>query len=155
MIGEHEISNGRTGNIQMLTPQPSAASDEYWTIGDVSRRYDVSLRALRFYEDRGLIKPLRHGTARLYDSACRARVEKILKAKRLGFTLGRIHGLLMRTDEPNSELEQTLAPAEITAQIESLVRQRTELDHAIESLRSAHQRFLAHDDTAAPFARLG
>ncbi|MDB5569989.1 MAG: zntR [Hyphomicrobiales bacterium] len=154
MIGENDISNGRNGNVQMLMA-PAAPADDYWCIGDVSRRYDVSLRTLRFYEDRGLIKPLRHGTARLYDSACRARIEKILKAKRLGFTLGRIHGLLMRLDEPDSELEQTLAPAEITAQIESLERQRTELDHAIESLRSAHQRFLEPVESVLQHARMG
>ena len=58
-----------------------------YTIGDLAREFGVSLRTLRFYEDRGLLKPQRAGASRLYDGAQRARLELILKGKQLGFTL--------------------------------------------------------------------
>jgi DNA-binding transcriptional MerR regulator len=114
----------------------------------MARRYGLSLRALRFYEDRGLIRPLRHGTARLYDARCRGRLEKVLKAKRLGFTLGRIYEMMPRIESNDSEIEQTLAPAEIVAQIASLERQKNELDTAILALRAAHEK-LANGETQA------
>lgn len=143
------------GNTLARATQPHSNESlpgELWTIGDMARRYDLSLRALRFYEDRGLIRPLRHGTARLYDARCRGRLEKVLKAKRLGFTLGRIFEMMPRIESSDSEIEQTLAPAELVAQIASLERQKNELDSAIVALRAAHDKLGA---TEAPAARFG
>ena len=129
------------GNTLTRAIQPhsnESVPGELWTIGDMARRYQLSLRALRFYEDRGLIRPLRHGTARLYDARCRGRLEKVLKAKRLGFTLGRIFEIMPRIEASETEIEQTLAPAELVAQIASLERQKSDLDSAILALRAAH-----------------
>src|SRR5271166_3261323 len=60
----------------------------------MSRLFGVSLRTLRFYEDRGLIKPRREGNARFYRGADRVRREMILKGKKLGFTLTEIQDLI-------------------------------------------------------------
>ena len=60
----------------------------------MSRVFGVSLRTLRFYEDRGLIKPRREGNARYYRGADRIRMEMILKGKKLGFTLTEIQDLI-------------------------------------------------------------
>ena len=57
------------------------------TISQMSRAFGVSLRTLRFYEDRGLIKPRREGNGRYYRGGDRIRMELILKGKKLGFTL--------------------------------------------------------------------
>jgi DNA-binding transcriptional MerR regulator len=64
------------------------------TISQMSRVFGVSLRTLRFYEDRGLIKPRREGNARYYRGADRVRMEMILKGKKLGFTLTEIQDLI-------------------------------------------------------------
>ena len=64
------------------------------TISQMALLYDVSLRILRFYEDRGLIKPIRDGNARLYRAADRKRLEMILRGKKLGFTLSEISDLI-------------------------------------------------------------
>ena len=64
------------------------------TISQMSRVFGVSLRTLRFYEDRGLIKPRREGNARYYRGSDRIRMEMILKGKKLGFTLTEIQDLL-------------------------------------------------------------
>lgn len=122
---------------------PMAAEDgvfpeNYWTIGEMARHYDVSLRTLRFYEDRGLIGPLRHGTTRFYDERCRSRLERIISAKKLGFTLSRIYKMVQAGGD--IEIADTLAPAEIAAQISVLERQKADLDRAIIDLRAAHSR---------------
>jgi DNA-binding transcriptional MerR regulator len=123
--------------------QASVATDhfsrEYWTIGQMARHYEVSLRTLRFYEDRGLISPLRHGATRFYGSECRQKLDRILRAKKLGFTLTRIHKLLQNGGETG--VAETLAPGEIVAQISALERQKADLDQAIVDLRAAHARY--------------
>ena len=78
------------------------AGDRLFTIGDMARAYKVTLRALRFYEDRGLIKPIRHGVSRFYDSAARARFETILRGKQLGFTLTQIFAMLPKDEKPEA-----------------------------------------------------
>lgn len=115
-----------------------AGGENLYTIGDMARRYGVTLRALRFYEDRGLINPYRQGTARYYDAAARARLETILKGKQLGFTLQQIAALL----PPGVESEETpralnLAEEQVLTQIERLERKREELDAALAELREA------------------
>ena len=70
-------------------PEPDSRQEEM-TISQMSRLYGVSLRTLRFYEDRGLIKPRREGNARYYRDGDRARMDMILRGKKLGFTLAEI-----------------------------------------------------------------
>ena len=65
-----------------------------YTIGDLAREFGVTLRTLRFYEDKGLLSPRREGRARIYDSRNRSRLSIILKAKQLGFTLDEIQDLV-------------------------------------------------------------
>src|SRR5271154_1906692 len=72
----------------------SDSAQSEMTISQMSRLFGVSLRTLRFYEDRGLIKPRREGNARFYRGADRVRMEMILKGKKLGFTLTEINALI-------------------------------------------------------------
>ena len=64
------------------------------TIGEMARAYGVTLRTLRFYEDRNLLRPRRAGNARYYGGVDRARLAMILKGKQLGFTLAEIADLI-------------------------------------------------------------
>ncbi len=111
------------------------------TISQMSRAFGVSLRTLRFYEDRGLIKPRREGNARYYRGTDRVRMEMILKGKKLGFTLTEIQDLIGgkgTTETP--DLEDQLNPQQIDTQIGHLERQRGEIDSAIERLRATQSR---------------
>ena len=112
------------------------------TIGDIARTYEVSLRTLRFYEDKGLLQPRRQGTARFYSAGDRIRLELILKGKRLGFTLAEIFDLIaMRGKaEPDGDLTESLGRDQIAAQIVHLKRQRDDLDVALDELRAAMRR---------------
>lgn len=116
-----------------------AGGENLSTIGDMARRYGVTLRALRFYEDRGLIHPYRQGTARYYDAATRNRLETILKGKQLGFTLGQIAALLPAQNEDDNPRSLNLDHDQILTQIDRLERKRIELDAALEELRAAHR----------------
>ena len=111
------------------------------TISQMSRAFGVSLRTLRFYEDRGLIKPRREGNSRFYRAADRVRLEMILKGKKLGFTLTEIQDLIGgKGASETPDLEDQLQPQQIVTQIGHLERQRGEIDSAIERLRATHSR---------------
>lgn len=129
------------------------------TIRDMARDFGVSIRALRFYEDRGLLHPRREGAARQYNARDRLHLKMILKGKQLGFTLSEIHDMLASRQEATAKLEfgqrglddldldemnleMGLPPEQIVAQINHLERQRKELDEAIVALQDAHRRLL-------------
>lgn len=124
----------------------TSPSKREFSIGDMASLYGVSLRTLRFYEDRGLIFPRRQGTARFYSPNDRIRLELILKGKRLGFSLTEIYNLIeSRTTTPAPEgdpadLVVSLNSEQVSAQIAHLERQRDELSAAISELRDAHRR---------------
>jgi DNA-binding transcriptional MerR regulator len=106
-----------------------------YSIGDLSREFGVTLRTLRFYEDRGLIKPKRSGLTRLYNEAARARVQEIIKATRLGFTLTEILAL-MGTDSGGKSKALKLSKSQITRQLAQLEEQKLEIEKAISQLKA-------------------
>ena len=119
------------------------------TISQMSRVFGVSLRTLRFYEDRGLIKPRREGNARYYRASDRIRMEMVLKGKKLGFTLTEIQDLIGGKGAAEmTDLEDQLNPQQVVTQISHLERQRNEIEGAIERLRATQSR-LAHGAAAA------
>ena len=132
-------------------PSVEAAQGGEYTISDLARFYGVSLRTLRFYEDKGMLHPRRQGTARFYGPGDRIRLELILKGKRLGFTLAEIDELIASRIKSNhgagavddgADLTVSLGHEQILSQIAHLERQRSELGEAIEELRRAHARML-------------
>ena len=111
------------------------------SITEMARLYDVSLRTLRFYEDRGFLEPVRSGTARCYTPKDRVRLELILKGKRLGFTLTEIWKLIAAQPEragslDASDIAERLDRDELATQLAALERQRASLQAAIDELRS-------------------
>jgi DNA-binding transcriptional MerR regulator len=108
-----------------------------WMIGDMARDFRVSLRTLRFYEDRGLLRPCRSGTSRLYSGRDRLHLQMILKGKQLGFTLAEIREILARDDSAG---ELKLEPEQILAQIRHLEHQLGTLEAALAELRRAQGR---------------
>ena len=117
------------------------APEDVLTIGEMAREYGVTLRALRFYEDRGLLQPIRNGVTRYYPAAARARLELILKGKQLGFTLTEIRDLIAnQSEEPVRSFELSLDETQILAQLSLLQRQRDDIERAIEELRQTQER---------------
>lgn len=125
-----------------------------FTIGDLAREFSISLRALRFYEDRGLLTPQRRGTARLFTGNDRLRLQMILKGKELGFTLSEISEMLAIDVGNGIEAARLdLKPDQILTQIDHLERQRSDLDHAIRELKATHSQLSAQMVAPDPSAR--
>lgn len=110
-------------------------ADYLFRIGDLSREFDVTLRTLRFYEDRGLITPRRSGTTRLYDETTRQRLATILRGKALGFTLTEIGAMLEGDGSGEASNTLKLTNARINDQFKHLERRKAEIEAAIRELR--------------------
>ena len=129
---------------------PKLPDIRFFTIGDLSREFDVSLRTLRFYENRDLLHPRRKGNTRMYDPADRVRLQIILRGKKLGFTLTEIHDMLgLGVGENALEPQLTLSSDQVRAQIDHLERQRSDLDHAISELKATHLRLTSITESVA------
>ena len=77
-----------------------------YTIGELAQEFDVTTRAIRFYEDQGLLSPTRNGQARVYSARDRVRLKLVLRGKRLGFSLGEVGEMLDLYDADPSEVGQ-------------------------------------------------
>jgi DNA-binding transcriptional MerR regulator len=111
-----------------------------YSIGDLAREFGVSLRTLRFYEDRGLLTPHRKGAVRLYDEQHKTRLSMILKAKQLGFILAEIRVLIERWKEDTAlSVELPLTPEEIERQILHLEARKRSIECAIQELTSRRE----------------
>lgn len=65
-------------------------NNKLWTISELAEEFDVTTRTIRFYEDKQLLKPQRAGANRVYNYKDRARLQLVLRGKRLGFSLDEI-----------------------------------------------------------------
>lgn len=122
-----------------------------FTIGDLAREFDVTLRTLRFYEDKGLLSPRREGLARLYSAADRVRLQLILKGKRLGFTLAEISEMVEAHERQDAGADQQLklSREKCIEQIAHLEQQKREIEDAISELKRTHETLSAMIDRSA------
>ena len=119
---------------------PISSAKPLFSIGEMCDAFGVTARALRFYEDEGLIAPERRGTQRLYSERDRARVGWILRGKRTGFSLAEIRELLDLYDLGDQRQTQRLVTLErCREKIATLERQRGDIDATITEL----QQFIA------------
>ncbi len=108
---------------------------QYFTIGDLAREFDVTLRTLRFYEDKNLLNPVREGINRLYSRRDRSRLKLILMGKRVGFSLEQIGDMLDLYDLKDGQVAQLkLAQERFSSQLQSLEQQKRDVETAIEEL---------------------
>jgi len=112
------------------------AASRLYAIGDLAGELGVSPRAIRFYEDQGLLAPQRIGGNRIYSARDRARLQLILRGKRLGFALADIKELLDLYDVDPDHLEQLRATLDKgRARIAELERQQQEITQTLQELR--------------------
>jgi DNA-binding transcriptional MerR regulator len=114
----------------------TAQALEFWSIGELSAELGVSPRAIRLYEQEGLLNPRRAGQNRVYSHGDRARLILILRGKRLGFALADIKELLSLYDADRDHLTQLRATLEKgRKRIAELERQREEITATIDELK--------------------
>ena len=119
-----------------------------YTISELAKEFDITTRTIRFYEDKGLLSPLRQGQKRIYSVADRTKLKLILRGKRLGFSLEQSAGIINMYDPASNNKEQ------ITTLIESIRAKREQLEgqlHDIKimmlELRESEERCLAVMDS--------
>ncbi len=89
-----------------VTQVSSAAGAVTYTIGELAREFDLTTRAIRFYEDCGLLQPRRAGRNRVYSPRDRTRLKLTLRGKRLGLTLSEVKELVDMYESPRDTVPQ-------------------------------------------------
>ncbi len=111
------------------------------SINQIAREFGVTLRALRFYETKGLLKPQRNGGARRYGPAERRRLSLLLKAKSLGFTLAEIRKMISATAPGADVGALDISRRQCFEQIKLLEERKREIEAALAELRRTYSAF--------------
>ena len=120
----------------METERARAASAEF-SISELAQEFDVTPRAIRFYEDQGLLAPRREGQRRIYTARDRTRLKLTLRGKRLGLTLSEIRELIDMYEPGRDErpqLERFLSVLE--SHKASLLQQRADIEAQLSELQA-------------------
>jgi DNA-binding transcriptional MerR regulator len=122
----------------------NTVTGDLYSVTELANELGMTPRAIRFYETKGLIKPRRAGTTRVYNHRDRARLQLILRGKRLGFTLADIKEYLDLYDlDPSQEKQVQLLLEKVTRRIDELEQQREDLETTLIELAEMQQDCIA------------
>lgn len=125
--------------------QPSSKRGDLATISDLAREFQITPRAIRFYESRGLLDPQRRGSQRLYSRRDRARLNLIVRGRNLGFTLEDVAKYLELYDADPAQLAQTqMLLQKIELAMTDLEGKRQDIDRAVSDLSVIRQQCIDH-----------
>ena len=130
--------------VAAVLPRPAAstASPPTFTIGELAREFGVTTRAIRFYEDCGLLEPSRSGRNRVYSARDRTRLRLTLRGKRLGLRLAEVKELVDMYEtrrDTGPQLRRFLA---------MLARHRARLEQRLGDLQATLAEVVAHEEEA-------
>jgi len=131
---------------------PHKSSDDHAAlkgIQEVAKELGLTMRALRFYEDKGLIAPQRVGTTRIYGKREVARVRLVQRGRRLGFTVREIQEFLDLYDADPAHVEQMrLLIVRVRERLAELEQRRAAIEEAIAELREMERETLENLERA-------
>jgi DNA-binding transcriptional MerR regulator len=127
-------------------------TERTWTITELADEFGVTLRTIRFYEDRGLLTPERRGRQRVFRPRDKVRLALILRGKRLGFSLGEIRTIVDMYDaEPGEVGQLRYLLDQITVRRDELEQRRHDIEETLAELDEVETR--CRDDLARLAAR--
>jgi DNA-binding transcriptional MerR regulator len=100
-----------------------------YSISELAKEFDITTRSIRFYEDQGLLTPLRQGQTRIYSKRDRVRLKLILRGKRLGFSLAETGQLFELYDADKSSVTQ------LTTMLKLIELKKTELHQQLDDIK--------------------
>ena len=122
-----------------------------YSISELAREFDITTRTIRFYEDKGLLKPRRNGQTRIYSPGDRVILKLILRGKRLGLSLDESRDIIFmyKPGKSNADQLQTLIRS-IRERKAKLEQQMQDIEAMMLDLQESEQRCLdALDQLAA------
>lgn len=84
----------------------AAAHARTFSISNLAQEFDITTRTIRFYEEKGLLNPMRNGSNRVYSATDRVKLKLILRGKRLGFTLEESRDIIGLYDPGHGNTDQ-------------------------------------------------
>ncbi len=113
---------------------------EFYTITELTREFGISTRTLRFYEDEGLVAPVRRGRTRLFRPSDRHLIRQIMRGRSLGFSIAEIREIINMYREPPGEVGQLkLMLTRIQEKREDLRQKRRDLEETLSDLDQAEE----------------
>ncbi|WP_276317433.1 MerR family transcriptional regulator [Rheinheimera riviphila] len=103
--------------------------DRTYSISELAKEFDITTRSIRFYEDQGLLTPLRQGQTRIYSKRDRVRLKLILRGKRLGFSLSETGQLFELYDADKSSVTQ------LTIMLKLIEQKKLELHQQMDDIK--------------------
>ena len=118
-----------------LLPDAPESEAQTYGISELAHQFQVTTRTIRFYEDKGLLKPAREGTRRVYGLRDLVRLRLILRGKRLGFSLDEIAGIMDMYDTDTGEIGQLQYMLNrLSDQRQALLQQQRDLEQTLAEL---------------------
>lgn len=113
-----------------------------YTIGDLCNEFELTARAIRFYEEQGLISPARDRDRRVYSPADRQRLDFIARGRRVGLSIPQIRQILNAREEDGEEAQSRLALSIFDDQLRELSEQEAQIQRMIATLHAERERLL-------------
>ncbi|WP_042062711.1 MerR family transcriptional regulator [Aeromonas allosaccharophila] len=112
-----------------------------YSISELAHEFDVTPRTIRYYEDEGLLTPLREGQTRIYNHRDKIRLKLTLRGKRLGFSLAEIRELFEMYDTDRSSKTQLHSMIQLIEEKRgALLQQLEDIQMVMTELEAAEQR---------------
>jgi DNA-binding transcriptional MerR regulator len=119
-----------------------------YSISELAREFGITTRTIRFYEEKGLISPMREGQKRLYTPADRVRIKLILRGKRIGMSLQESAEVIDLYDPDHNNEDQLHALiSTITERRDKLLQQKKDINEMLSGLQEVQQLCEAALDT--------